>query len=283
MKKTPTRRAPGMWRFTIWIACLVIVLHSCRDENLDTVEEKQSAALMQMQYTLTKTTFVNTGNGERSPSVTKEKINLELYDGDEFRMRVDILNDETTAFSVSEAKPANDVPVASHYIMEKGHYVMYDTRGNVMLENEMPELNFDGLAAKLKNSKINTANLPAMLASGSLFLNFDDQSPIDPVSRKASGEYETYEQSYTDELDGKWYRQQTIVSKKDQSLQAVHLYDESGKLLSKTTYRYESNGEHLTLKSTHDTYLDVDGAGNEILFNTISDYDNFSLNVNLPN
>lgn len=288
MKKLLTGKNPYAGYFTLMISCLVVLMASCRDENLETAEEKSSTAIMHMQYTVTKTTFVRDGSDTPSPSVTKEKIDMEVYEGDEFQIRVDILDDEAISFHKSESVPGNDYPIASYYLMEKGKYRMYDTKGNIMHENDMPELDFTGLTENLRNYKGNIASLPSTITGGMLFLPMtgggDDLSPNSRTEKSKYGnDYEVFEQSYQDEFDGKMYRQEAIVSKKDQTLQVMHLFDHTGKLISKTVYRYEGSGDNITLKNTQDTFVDYDGEGNELVFNTLSEYDNFSINLNLSN
>ena len=57
-------------------------------------------------------------------------------------MHVDLLDQADEAFYQSELVPGNDYPEAAYFEMTPGHYRVYDAGGELITENEMPELDF---------------------------------------------------------------------------------------------------------------------------------------------
>jgi len=263
-----------------------LVFFGCKEEGLDGSLLNESP-VVDMQYTITKTTFVSgTGSEITSPNMSKEKINMQIFKDADFKIRVDILDDEVNSFYKSEAIAGNDYPIAAYYIMEPGKYVMYDTKGKVMHENDMPELDFTEFVEQLGQAGSNLASLPARITGGMLYFspNLKNDEP-DPKTRAERAEFgddfEVYSETYVDEMDGNTYTQKMIVSKIDRSIHTVGLYDESNQMISKTSYRYEGQGENLKLKNTQDTFLETNEDGSQSVYQTISEYDDFAINLNL--
>lgn len=282
MKKNLTKRK--------WIAysavggLLTAMLYSCTDTVVELNNQSASNdAIMQMEYTVTKTTFVDAGNGTPiTPSVSKEEVSLKVYEGDDFLMRVDIRDNELDSYHQTELIATGEDPEPSHYIMTPGHFSVYDLDGSILTEQSMPELQFDGLTEQLKKSA-HTANLHTIATGGMVIFDLINKQVPNQNLRVANDEYELYEETYTDELDGKQYTQKVYVDRENNTINAMALYDASMQLISSERYRYEGEGENLRLKNTQSVLLDEDPNGALVKVVTLAEYENFSIHVNFEN
>ncbi len=271
----------------ILVFMIAVLLAGCREKLKINENGLDLTPVIEMDYTVTKTNFVK---DERkivsSPTVSREKINMKIYDNDDFRIRIDLLDKQATSYFKTEAQPGNDYPVAAYYEMMKGKYYLYDTKNNLMSENDMEELDFSGLITQLKEVSINTASIPAMITGGMLYfpLDFvDSKLPANNLRKENNdyGEnYEIYTNTYTDELDGLQYTQETVVLKSNNTVQVVVSYNAANQLVSKTSFRYEGDGDNIQLKNTEDVFIDNKNDGTSAVFITLSEYDNFTIALN---
>ncbi len=278
-------KKPIRWALSGSILVLFFVL-SCSEKNVEESEPSR-APVMEMNYTVTKTNFTQHDGAEKgTPSVSKEKVKFRIFDNDDFTIRVDILDHEVSSFYKTEALPGNDYPIASYYEMMPGRYVLYDTKGKVMSENSMPELDFSSLMKQLKEATTNQASIPALITGGMIYfpLDFNDSKVPTTASQRTKNNYgdayQIYINTYNNEFDGLPYTQEAIVLKSNNTIEALRLYDAKNKIITSTSFRYEGEGKDVRLKNTQDVAVEKNRDGSTTLLVTLADYEDFRINLN---
>lgn len=258
-------------------------LISCQPTELSEQDDSR-VPLLAMNYTVTQTNLVSNGATEEAPTINKEKVHLRIYDETHFEMRVDIRDSDVRSFHKSELVPGNDYPTASYYLMHPGGYTLYDTQSKIIHQNDMPDMDFSEVVEYLKLIG-STTNISGRFTGGILLstLGFAPKN-TDVQFRKEDHEYgEDYDlliETYTDELDGKQYTQETLVLKEDQTMQMVSLFDSQGNTVASTAFRYKDVDGELMLANTHETFFRTGTDGIYRMYTTLSEYENFTIDVN---
>mgnify|MGYP000574957741 CR=1 FL=1 len=222
-----------------------------------------------------------------SPAISKEIVDLKIYSDKDFKITVHVNETKDDQFYQSELVPGNDYSEAQYFEFTPGKYKAVDQHGEVMLEQDIDNFDLAKIIDVIKASP-DLRTVQNLVGGGMLLqAEFFTQNQ-EPTGRIASPDnpymqdpnYKVY-RNYLTSDHGALMIQDAVILLENNTLELMALFDSDYNLISKTSFRYEGEGEELTLKNTQEVSVDYTEEGEQITYLHLAEYDDFQMTLNL--